>query len=183
MPGAPPNIGAPGHTGYSRSAYPAQRINRRGAPLTFRDANGGSGVTRNVSSNAATSGGRQVIRSSIITNDPNNSANVNANANGTAPPPPDTSRRTSSSFRSSGPGAYSVGRSEGVVYRVTVPEGINPGQEFQVVAGTQLVRVRCPNDSGAGSTLQITVPGAAMEQRVAGGGFTSHGTLRYVTLS
>ena len=44
------------------------------------------------------------------------------------------------------------------VFRVTVPENINPGEEFQVYAGSRIVRVRCPLDSRPGQSLQITVP-------------------------
>lgn len=44
------------------------------------------------------------------------------------------------------------------VFRVTVPEGTLPGQEFQVYAGNRIVRVRCPNGSSPGQSLQITVP-------------------------
>jgi hypothetical protein len=44
------------------------------------------------------------------------------------------------------------------VFRVTVPENVNPGEEFQVYAGNRIVRVRCPIDSRPGQSLQITVP-------------------------
>jgi len=44
------------------------------------------------------------------------------------------------------------------VYRVTVPDNIEPGQEFQVSAGNRIVRVRCPMDCRPGQSLQITVP-------------------------
>jgi hypothetical protein len=59
-----------------------------------------------------------------------------------------------------GPGAFSVDPSSGPVsvFRVTVPEGVRPGQEFQVYAGTRLVRVRCPPNIRQGQSLQITVP-------------------------
>ena len=56
-----------------------------------------------------------------------------------------------------GPGATSVGGST-TVFRVTVPEDVRPGQEFQVYAGNRIVRVRCPPDSRPGQSLQITVP-------------------------
>lgn len=56
-----------------------------------------------------------------------------------------------------GPGATSVGGST-TVFRVTVPENVRPGQEFQVYAGNRIVRVRCPPDSRPGQSLQITVP-------------------------
>jgi hypothetical protein len=44
------------------------------------------------------------------------------------------------------------------VFRVTVPENVLPGEEFQVYAGNRIVRVRCPPDSRPGQSLQITVP-------------------------
>ena len=56
-----------------------------------------------------------------------------------------------------GPGATSVGGST-TVFRVTVPDNVRPGQEFQVYAGNRIVRVRCPPDSRPGQSLQITVP-------------------------
>lgn len=44
------------------------------------------------------------------------------------------------------------------VFRVTVPDNVRPGQEFQVYAHNRIVRVRCPPDSKPGQSLQITVP-------------------------
>lgn len=87
-----------------------------------------------------------------------------------------------SSATANGPGATSVGGST-TVFRVTVPENVRPGQEFQVYAGNRIVRVRCPPDSRPGQSLQITVPidpstvgmggapkGAAPGAAAAGGG-------------
>ena len=51
-----------------------------------------------------------------------------------------------------------IGGETNAVFRVTVPSGVRPGQEFQVYAGHRIVRVRCPNDSKSGQSLQITVP-------------------------
>ncbi len=56
-----------------------------------------------------------------------------------------------------GPGAQSVGGNT-AVFRVLVPENVNPGDEFQVYAGSRIVRVRCPPGSAAGQSLSITVP-------------------------
>lgn len=56
-----------------------------------------------------------------------------------------------------GPGAVSMGNNT-AVFRVLVPENVKPGEEFQVYAGSRIVRVRCPHDSRAGQSLQITVP-------------------------
>jgi hypothetical protein len=44
------------------------------------------------------------------------------------------------------------------VFRVTVPDNAQPGQEFQVYAGNRIVRVRCPTNVEPGQSLQITVP-------------------------
>lgn len=43
-------------------------------------------------------------------------------------------------------------------FRVMVPEGVQPGQEFQVYAGSRIVRVRCPPNTKPGQYLQINVP-------------------------
>ena len=43
-------------------------------------------------------------------------------------------------------------------FRVKIPVNVLPGEEFQVYAGSQIVRVRCPTDSKPGQSLQITVP-------------------------
>jgi len=43
-------------------------------------------------------------------------------------------------------------------FRVRVPDSVQPGDEFQVYAGDQIVRVRCPMDSRPGQSLQITIP-------------------------
>ena len=59
------------------------------------------------------------------------------------------------------PGAYAVTRTAtgpAQVYRVTVPAGVSPGSEFTVHAGPRRVRVRCPNTSRPGQSLQITLP-------------------------
>jgi hypothetical protein len=59
-----------------------------------------------------------------------------------------------------GPGAYSIAPGQGrvQVFRVMVPLNVMPGQEFQVYAGTRLVRVRCPPNIRGGQPLQLTVP-------------------------
>lgn len=61
------------------------------------------------------------------------------------------------------PGAYSISRdnssSSTQIYRVHIPHNIRPGQDFQVYAGTRIVRVRCPPGAGPGTAVQITVPG------------------------
>lgn len=70
----------------------------------------------------------------------------------------DKNSRSSSGVKSAnGPGAMSVGGGN-TVFRVTVPDNVSPGDEFQVYAGTRIVRVRCPPDSRPGQSLQITVP-------------------------
>ena len=59
--------------------------------------------------------------------------------------------------RAGGAGARAVDGGT-TVFRVTVPEGARPGEEFQVYAGNRIVRVRCPPNSSPGQSLQITVP-------------------------
>eukprot|EP00579_Thalassiosira_antarctica_P012180 CAMPEP_0201918678 /NCGR_PEP_ID=MMETSP0903-20130614/7762_1 /ASSEMBLY_ACC=CAM_ASM_000552 /TAXON_ID=420261 /ORGANISM="Thalassiosira antarctica, Strain CCMP982" /LENGTH=769 /DNA_ID=CAMNT_0048455033 /DNA_START=136 /DNA_END=2445 /DNA_ORIENTATION=+ len=44
------------------------------------------------------------------------------------------------------------------IYRITIPDGIKPGEEFQACAGEHTVRVRCPPGSQPGQSLQITIP-------------------------
>lgn len=59
------------------------------------------------------------------------------------------------------PGAYSITRNATgptQVFRVQIPHEVQPNQEFQVIAGTRTVRVRCPAESRGGHYLQITVP-------------------------
>lgn len=67
------------------------------------------------------------------------------------------------------PGAYSITRStpggSSQVYRVTVPSGVVPGNEFTVHAGNRRVRVRCPPSSRPGHSLQITLPPEALTNR------------------
>jgi hypothetical protein len=60
------------------------------------------------------------------------------------------------------PGAYSITRDARrgptQVYRVMVPQNVTANQEFQVYAGSRIVRVRCPPGARPGSSVQITVP-------------------------
>ena len=59
---------------------------------------------------------------------------------------------------SSGPGALSVGGGGNTsVFRVTIPDNVSPGEEFQVYVGNRIVRVKCPPTSRPGQSLQITV--------------------------
>ncbi len=72
----------------------------------------------------------------------------------------DGSRRGSTSSSAAhprGPGAQSVGANT-AVFRVTVPDNVMPGEEFQVYAGNRIVKVRCPPNTRPGQSLQITVP-------------------------
>jgi len=68
-----------------------------------------------------------------------------------------TTKKTTATSRL---GAVSVSGNS-TVFRVTVPESTQPGQEFQIYAGGRIVRIRCPLDYRPGETLQITVPAAA----------------------
>jgi len=44
------------------------------------------------------------------------------------------------------------------VYRISIPGGVKPGDEFSASVGGRVVRVRCPVASRPGQHLQITVP-------------------------
>jgi len=77
-------------------------------------------------------------------------------------PPSSTPNAASPPAQESRPGAYAVTRqaSNGAsqVFRVIVPPGVSPGSEFSVHAGNRTVRVRCPQTSLPGQSLQITLP-------------------------
>ena len=82
-------------------------------------------------------------------------------------------QRSASKSGRGGAGVTSVD-GKTLVFRVAIPEGTLPGQEFQVYAGNKIVRVRCPPNSSPGQSLQISVPvdppngGAENEHRPAG---------------
>jgi len=44
------------------------------------------------------------------------------------------------------------------VFRVKIPEGINPGDEFSIYAHSSVIRVRCPPDSRPGQSIKIKIP-------------------------
>ena len=58
------------------------------------------------------------------------------------------------------PGAYTISRNSAAsdVFRVQIPQNIRPGTEFQVYAGSRIVRVRCPPNARSGQNVRITVP-------------------------
>lgn len=70
--------------------------------------------------------------------------------NSTSTTGPRASGSSSSGVRTiSQPGAFSISRNSTTspdVYRVRIPPNVRPGQEFQVYAGSRLVRVRCPQN-------------------------------------
>ena len=83
------------------------------------------------------------------------------NRNQVDPSSASTTSSGSSESRANRPGAYQVTRTASgpaQVYRVTVPAGVQPGSEFTVHAGPRRVRVRCPDTSQPGQSLQITLP-------------------------
>ena len=49
------------------------------------------------------------------------------------------------------------------VFRVVIPNGLRAGDTFQAYVGDQIVRVRCPPDAQAGSTITIKAPKATDE--------------------
>lgn len=85
--------------------------------------------------------------------------------------PAERSASTGSNSASSGRGGAGVTSVDGktTVFRVTVPEGTQPGQEFQVYAGNRIVRVRCPPGSSPGQSLQITVPVDPVKEDIPSG--------------
>eukprot|EP00537_Pseudo-nitzschia_pungens_P013973 CAMPEP_0172383768 /NCGR_PEP_ID=MMETSP1061-20121228/1579_1 /TAXON_ID=37318 /ORGANISM="Pseudo-nitzschia pungens, Strain cf. pungens" /LENGTH=972 /DNA_ID=CAMNT_0013112101 /DNA_START=55 /DNA_END=2973 /DNA_ORIENTATION=+ len=120
--------------------------------------------TTNIASNASPyAHNHNQNRNSNSNSNSNNNSNNNSNSNSNNSNS-NTSSRTSGSNAASGmrPGAYSVTRSMpnggSAVYRVTVPEGVSPGNEFTVHAGSRRVRVLCPITSRPGQALQITLP-------------------------
>ena len=77
---------------------------------------------------------------------PNFNAATQANAR-TSGAATATARPPAASQTISAPGAYSISRnnSSGAgssLFRVNIPQNIRPGQEFQVYAGSRVVRVR-----------------------------------------
>ena len=86
------------------------------------------------------------------------------NAQQPKPPPSNGSATNSSASQmntpnpgNSRPGAQSMANNT-ATYRVLIPPRIQPGDEFQVTAGSRVVRVRCPPNCRGGQTIQITVP-------------------------
>lgn len=87
-----------------------------------------------------------------------NQRNRTSRASTTAPPNPASQAATNTISQ---PGAYSIARnatSPPDVFRVRIPDNVQPNQEFSVFAGTRVVRVRCPPNSRPGQDVQITVP-------------------------
>jgi len=60
-----------------------------------------------------------------------------------------------------------AGSGETSNFRIRIPDGVLPGQEFQAYAGERIVRVRCPPDSRPGQSLQITVPRSSINSDVS----------------
>ena len=71
-------------------------------------------------------------------------------------------KRSSSSSSKKSNGSSGQGKvsedGQTTVFRVPIPDNVEPGQEFQVYAGNRIVRVKCPPNSQAGQFVQITVP-------------------------
>jgi hypothetical protein len=80
----------------------------------------------------------------------------------------------SATQQSTGPGFTSLD-SNLPLFRVTVPENIQSGQEFQVFAGNRIVRVKCPPGIKAGQSLQIQVPANSLDGGSGSDGFMKTG--------
>lgn len=145
----------------SRSSYPgnrgsasASRNNRHTASATAPTASRTHTVVRGsnvrAGSSSTSSGGNRVVTTTYTTVPPSGGGGGSSQQQ-----PPLTAQTISR------PGAYSISRNDAgptQVFRVTVPAGVGPNQEFQVHAGSRVVRVRCPPDVRPGQSLQITVP-------------------------
>ena len=153
MPSGPPRVGALNNT-INNNATTSSVANPAAAmPSTIADPN-------------------VILRgSNIVGSAPPGSASIPSSASSsTAQQPPSSASAPSSSSAAAAanrgpettrPGAYAVTRTASgpaQVYRVTVPAGVSPGSEFTVHAGPRRVRVRCPNTSRPGQSLQITLP-------------------------
>lgn len=163
---APPS--ASSSSSVSRSVYPGQRMQQSRTVTTIPPSFTGN-VNMNVNANQTSSMMNNSHTNTMINQQPTAPAPVPSNhnqnqihlgLNNTATPQP---------------GAYRVERNPGTEYRVTIPNGVMPGQMFQVMAGNQLVRVRCPNNTTPGGTLSITLPGAPNPEQVSNQRFVSHG--------
>ena len=89
-----------------------------------------------------------------------------SSSNGTASTQKSATSSSSASAsvnKQQGPGAVSVG-SNTATFRVQVPPNIRPGEEFQVYAGSKIVKVRCPRNVRPGQSLQISVPVDPMDR-------------------
>eukprot|EP00804_Cyclotella_cryptica_P015284 CCRYP_005400-RA/>CCRYP_005400-RA protein AED:0.03 eAED:0.03 QI:272/1/1/1/1/1/3/867/694 len=79
--------------------------------------------------------------------------------------------KPSKSSASRGASSGSAGASDGgdmVTYSVQIPPNVKPGEEFQVKAGSKVVRVRAPQDCKPGQVLQICVPVDDKDKEKAG---------------
>mmetsp|Transcript_23017 Transcript_23017/g.35513 ORF Transcript_23017/g.35513 Transcript_23017/m.35513 type:complete len:720 (+) Transcript_23017:214-2373(+) len=93
--------------------------------------------------------------------------NSNKEAEPPAPAPaPSAAQASPEIAMNKGPGVQSMGADK-ITFRVQIPPAIRPGEEFQVNAGTRLVRVRCPANCRGGQTIQITVPAGTQGQEPA----------------
>ena len=158
----------------SRSIYPGQRMHQRTTP-TFSGASQVQNFTR---TSIGTDAGSSVNPSQNIQRVGSlGGTGTSTLSASTQPDITPTQQQSSVGLNNTGRlGAYRIDRSPGTEYRVTIPNGVMPGQMFQVMAGNQLVRVRCPENTMPGGTLSITLPGApSSQEQVANPGFTSHG--------
>eukprot|EP00581_Thalassiosira_minuscula_P017736 CAMPEP_0183721764 /NCGR_PEP_ID=MMETSP0737-20130205/13926_1 /TAXON_ID=385413 /ORGANISM="Thalassiosira miniscula, Strain CCMP1093" /LENGTH=862 /DNA_ID=CAMNT_0025951817 /DNA_START=72 /DNA_END=2660 /DNA_ORIENTATION=- len=160
-------MGSSSSTHRSHNTYPAHR-NRRNDGV--RPPNGAQNSApspsyqrHHVSSSPAAVSAPPTANGRYASIPPGGSAAVLAsNSRRPASIPPSSSAASSSSATTiSRPGAYSIsahGAGPPSVFRVQIPPQVRPGQEFQVVAGSRTVRVRCPVGSQGGHYLQISVP-------------------------
>mmetsp|Transcript_25653 Transcript_25653/g.58907 ORF Transcript_25653/g.58907 Transcript_25653/m.58907 type:complete len:758 (-) Transcript_25653:3-2276(-) len=98
---------------------------------------------------------------------------------GTKEPREAPSRTTSSGNKSRRKPGAQADNSNTVVFKVKIPEGISPGEEFQVHAGGRVVRVKCPPGATPGKSLAINVPkNDDSSKQLSSGAMTSSSSLR-----
>lgn len=95
----------------------------------------------------------------------------NSKAKGSGKDKASASPGLNGSVKTKGSGGGTVSADgKSTVFRVPIPDNVQPGQEFQVYAGNRIVRVKCPPNSQPGQFLQITVPIDPNESNKASGG-------------
>lgn len=79
-----------------------------------------------------------------------------------APPPPRLPSQSSGNSKSKEPLTPGAHRMQGQPttqrYQVTIPNGVRPGQHFNVMVSGQQMMVQCPEDRRPGENIYVTLP-------------------------